>query len=479
LKRKFITNLALLLLLNLMVKPFWIFGIDRSVQNRVGAEEYGLYFSLLSFSLLINIFLDLGMSNFNNRSIARNPKIVTKYFSRIVPLKFALSFVYAIIVIIAGLAIGYNATEFNMLYVLIFNNFLLSFVLYIRSNISGMQFFRTDSFLSVLDRLFMIIICSLLLWGHITDEPFRISWFIYAQSISYLLTMIIALGIFLSKSGRIKLNFNLQYGLKILRQSYPYALLILLMSLFNRIDSVMIERMLPDGKEQAGIYAQAFRLLDSGAMFALLFAGLLLPMFSKMLKNKEAVAPLLKLSFSLLMIPAITFVIISAFYGEDLMSVLYKEHIEISSKIFIRLIFALLFISSSYIFGTLLTSNGSIRPLNILASVTVLLSIVLNLILIPRYKAEGAAYASIASQGFYAISQVLLSRRIFKFNTDYVFIFKMTALSVCLILSCIILQKSKVSWLICFLTLPVMSILYSWFLKILTPREIAEIVRAN
>jgi len=46
-KRKFITNLALVIFLNLLVKPFWIFGIDRTVQNVVGAESYGLYFSLL------------------------------------------------------------------------------------------------------------------------------------------------------------------------------------------------------------------------------------------------------------------------------------------------------------------------------------------------------------------------------------------------------------------------------------------------
>jgi O-antigen/teichoic acid export membrane protein len=102
LKRKFITNLALLLILNLLVKPFWMFGIDRTVQNTVGAEEYGLYFSLFSFSILLNIILDLGITNFNNRSIARNPGIVSEYFSKIVPLKFVLSFVYAFIVILAG-----------------------------------------------------------------------------------------------------------------------------------------------------------------------------------------------------------------------------------------------------------------------------------------------------------------------------------------------------------------------------------------
>jgi len=51
----------------------------------------------------------------------------------------------------------------------------------------------------------------------------------------------------------------------------PFALLVLLMSFYNRIDPVLIERLLPAplGEEQSGVYAQAFRLLDAGQKFLL------------------------------------------------------------------------------------------------------------------------------------------------------------------------------------------------------------------
>ena len=49
-QKKFVVNLALLLFLNLLVKPFYILGIDAEVQNQVGAEDYGMYFSIFSFS---------------------------------------------------------------------------------------------------------------------------------------------------------------------------------------------------------------------------------------------------------------------------------------------------------------------------------------------------------------------------------------------------------------------------------------------
>ena len=54
-QRKFLTNLGLMLFLNLLIKPVWIFAIDRNVQNVVGAMDYGFYFDLLNFSFLFNI----------------------------------------------------------------------------------------------------------------------------------------------------------------------------------------------------------------------------------------------------------------------------------------------------------------------------------------------------------------------------------------------------------------------------------------
>ena len=57
-QRQFFSNLILTLFLNLLIKPIAIFAIDATVQNRVGQEEYGLYFTLLNLTVIFNIFLD-------------------------------------------------------------------------------------------------------------------------------------------------------------------------------------------------------------------------------------------------------------------------------------------------------------------------------------------------------------------------------------------------------------------------------------
>lgn len=426
-KRKFVTNLILLLTLNLLIKPFWILGIDRNVQNLVGDESYGMYFALFNFSLLLNILLDVGITNFNNKNIAQHNFLLKKHLSNIVGLKFMLAIVYAIFSLAVATIIGYDKFQIHLLFFLIFNQFLISFTLYLRSNISGLHLFRTDSILSVLDRSLMIIICSVLLFSDFFKSHFTIEWFVYAQTVAYILTSLITLIIVLKKSGKIKIRFNPKFFVAFLRKSYPYALLILLMSFYNRIDGVMLERLLPEpfGKQQAGIYAQAFRLLDAVSMFGVLVAGLLLPIFAKMIKQREPLAPMIKLSFTFLYVTAIIVAVSSVSYNFEIMDVLYHSNTEHSSEILGILMTGFIGIATTYVFGTLLTANGSMKQLNIMAFIGMAISVSLNLILIPRYQAFGSAYASLFTQIVTASAQVILATIVFKLKPDYLFIAKL------------------------------------------------------
>jgi O-antigen/teichoic acid export membrane protein len=396
-----------------LVKPFWVFGIDRTVQNVVGAEQYGFYFALFNFSLILNILLDLGITNYNNRNISQNESGLTLNFSNIFTLRLILGVFYFVVSMAVAWLCNYSSHQLAMLMFLTFNQFLLALILYLRSNLAGLQLFKTDSIMSVLDRVVMIVICSLLLWGNITSQPFRIEWFVYAQTGAYLLTAAVAFVLVFIHAPTFRPTFNLQFSLEVLRKSFPFALLTLLMSLYNRIDSVMLERLLPDGKVQAGIYAQAFRISDACCMFALLFANLLLPMFSRMIKQRENVAGLLKLSTVAMAVPVVAGAAMCVFYRQPVMELLYSNHAAESAPIFALLISGFVAISMVYIYGTLLTANGSLCQLNIVAFCGMVFNIAMNFVLIPRYGALGAAIVSLATQSLTAFAQIAIAFFIF------------------------------------------------------------------
>lgn len=476
-KRKFVTNLILLLSLNLLIKPFWILGIDRTVQNMVGDESYGMYFALFNFSLLLNILLDVGITNFNNKNIAQHNFLLKKHLSNIVGLKFMLAIVYAVFSIIVATIIGWGKVQMHLLFFLIFNQFLISFTLYLRSNISGLHLFRTDSILSVLDRSLMIAICSVLLFSGYFRSLFTIEWFVYAQTVAYLLTAIITFIIVLKKSGKISIRFNPKFFTVFLRKSYPYALLILLMSFYNRIDGVMLERLLPEplGQQQAGIYAQAFRLLDAVSMFGVMVAGLLLPIFAKMIKQREPVEQMIKLSFTFLFITAVVVAVSSIFYDREIMEVLYHSNTEHSSELLGILMTGFIGIATTYVFGTLLTANGSMKQLNWMAFTGMLINVSLNLYLIPRYQAFGSAYASLITQIITAIAQVILVTMVFKLKPNYLFLIKLLAFASVTVVFAIVSQYFA-NWFAGYLFLIVASVLSAFLLRLFNIGDVFKLI---
>lgn len=411
-----------MLFMNLFIKSIYILGFDRAVQNEVGAASYGIYFAIFNFSFILTIILDFGITNFNNKNIAQNNHLLTKHFSGLFTLKIILAVIYILVVTTIGLLIGYDTRLMKLLLVQGFNMFLLFFINYLRSNLGGLHLFKTDAIVSVLDRSILIILCTIMIKTGVLKNPDGngIMYFVYAQTISYFITAVTAFIIILRKTHTFKITFNWPFSLMILKKSLPYATLILLMS-FSRIDTVMIERMLPIGigDVQSGIYAQPFRLLDATSMIGFLVAGMLLPVFSRMLKYKESVEPLIKLISRLLLVPSIVIGVGCAFYNIELMGMLYHEHIEESAKIFSLLMLSFIGVAVNYIFGTLLTANGSMKQLNYMYALSMIFYILSDYVLIKKYGAYGAAITCMCNQFLTSIIQVIIAQNIFKFKINY------------------------------------------------------------
>ncbi len=469
-KRKFITNLGFLLFLNLLVKPFWIFGIDRTVQNIVAPGEYGFYFTVLNFTFLFNILLDFGITNFNNKNIAQNNHLLNKHFSGITLLRFLLAAVYFIIIFTVALIIGYDGRHLYFLAFLALNQFLVSFIQYLRSNISGLLLFRIDSAISVLDRLLMILFCSILIWGHITTKSFHIIWFVYAQTLSYLLTAFVATLIVIRKAAFRRLQWNTPFFIMIIKQSFPFALLVLLMSFYNRIDSVMLERLLPKGigTAQVDIYAKAYRLLDAVNMIAFLFAGLLMPIFARLIKDKSPVEGMVKLSFTIIFTISMIVATCTSFFSSQIMDLLYIGQIQESQKVFVYLIIGFIPISTTYIFGTLLTANGSLKALNLMALTGMILNISLNFILIPHFLAMGSAFASLITQFITSAIQVIIAQKLFRFNINWKYLTTILAFALGVVFFSFLASRATFDWRIAFIAAAATSLIWAFVLRLLS-----------
>ncbi len=429
-RRLFVRNLLLLQGLNLIIKPVWLLLIDREVQNMLGESVYGEYYIVLNLSLISNIILDLGIQNFNNATVASDNSFFKTNFRNILLAKMLLSIVY---LVVAG-GIGYaSGMESKLLLMLLVNQVIISFILYLRSNINGLHYYTLDSLLSVSDKFFGIVLCLCFFF----TSRISIFYFALAQLLASGLSLLIAFYLnlryfnLLPASGRVSGSI-----ISILRKSLPYALLFALMGLYTKGDVLMMEWLLPDAELHCGLYAQSVRLLDASNMFAMLFAGLLLPMFARQISKGEDIRPLANMASKLLILVSLTVASAAFLFGKSLMDILYnfdnEGQLEASTRVFGNIMLCFVPMSLIYVFSTLLTAKGDIRHMNVFAVIALAVNFLFNIYLIPEYQAFGASVSSLITQCVFSLLCIGRCFRLFRFSLEWITIGRCMIFVICL-----------------------------------------------
>lgn len=447
------------------------------MQNEVGHDQYGIFFSLFNFCYLFQIVTDLGLSNYNNTLVAKESTSVKENLSKILGLKLVLSAAFIFIIFLSAIIIDYPESYYHLLYVITANQILVSFIIFLRTNLSGLGHYKLDSILSALDKLILILILGFLLWIYkSSDHQFTITWFVYAQLVSFILTLIVVAG-FVSRKVTLD-SFLPAIDFSLLKKSLPFALIILTMTAHSRIDGVMLERLLDDNGHEAGIYAASYRFLDVLNIVGFLFAGLLLPIFSRLLGAKDNFIPTLKLSAQLLIAIAISVAIYFTFFGEGMLTTLYPDFANnYYADILTILSWGFLWVATTHIFGTLLTANESLNKMNVLFIGGLILNVTLNWIYIPNHKALAAAYITFITEGVVAVGLVFLVINELKIKIDLIPMFKLLAFGIIMVGLYYLLSASlDLSWILALFIGGIVSFVVSLLLNIIDIREIKEVL---
>lgn len=476
-KNRFISHLLFLIGINLLIKPIYILGIDTNIQNTVGPNEYGLYLALFNFTFLLQIFSDLGIQNYNSRTIAQNPNQLKILLPKLLGTKLLLGFLFFGLLLLFSWIFGYTKYLSNILGIIAVNQFILSFILYLRTNVAAVGKFRVDAILSSIDKFLLIFICAYFLFYNTPENGFSIYHFVLAQTASLTISLIICLIVNAEIAGFLKLAFSFSDTKKILRDSIPFASIIIMMTAYTRLDAFMLERMLHDQALEAGIYASGFRIYDASNMFGFLFANLLLPLFATMIGKKEPLIPLIKMSLGLILFGSITLVSAIFFLRVDIMSFFYPAYANAYyGQILVILMLSFIPVCGSYIYGTLLTANGSVKRLNQIVALGVIINICLNLVLIPTYKALGAAIATLVTQILVFILQWISSNQILKTNLPLKFYSQILLFTIFAFGINFLLRNSlSHSWFIIFIISIILNAIIAFPLKLIRVRDISQL----
>lgn len=408
-KPSFFKGLSWLLILNLLVKPVWIFLIDRQVQLSVGNDAYGSYFALLNLSYILLFLADAGLSNMLNQRVASGQSMDTGQLFR---LKLLLLLLYALACLVTGWIVGIDRWDL-LLYITAIQCLTTLFV-FVRSLISAHQFFTTDAVFSVIDKTAMILICGSLIYtswfGHL-----NLLLFLKIQVLCTALSIAAGFGFIFRK--KLFHSGTRETPTRLVIFMLPFAVSILLMTIHYRLDGFLLERLV--SALEAGIYALAFRLLDAGNMVGFLAASLLVPFIARHYTDNPLIERTVLYTRHGLVLLSMAVVSFALVFAPWIQQVLYHTRIPYHSTI-IRLCLATLpayFLT--HVYGSMLTATRRFRPFLVIMAVSVVINLVLNLILIPRLGAKGSCISALVSQYACAGGLFLAANRSFRIAPGY------------------------------------------------------------
>jgi O-antigen/teichoic acid export membrane protein len=409
LQKSFFRSLLLLVLVNLVVKPVWIFAIDRSVQNITGFAEYGHYFSLLNLCIVLNVLLDLGISAYFNREVAARQAEGVILFSHALQGKLLLSLLFTGIVLAVAWMTGIR--DWQLLTLLVCLQVGSSLLLFIRAYLTAKQLYKQDAFISVTDKFFVIATVGALIAFPSYTGGVTITRFALLQIVGITVAILIGLFFLFSRVPGFRFHPFRPWKRELFLSSLPFALNVFLMTVMYRADGFLLERLHPGGATEAGIYAAGYRLLDAFNMVGYLMAGFLLPFIARHWPNLHHFAPVLLACRHLLVLGSFWVASFALAAPEYLARLLYHRDEPYTVFVISMVLQALPALSMVHIYGTTLTATRNIRTFLWISLVFTLLNLFLNLVFIPVYGAIACALVAVGTQVAYALAVMYYARQ--------------------------------------------------------------------
>ena len=386
----------------------------------LGPAQYGILSYSLAYVFLFSALAKLGLDSIVVKALVKHESERDSILGTSFVLKF-FSSILSIVILLCTSSLLHDNEEKKLILILSLALLFLSF--------SVVDFFfqsKVLSRLSVYASIFSITLSIILKLLLIIYKASLIS-FAFAFLFEAILLSIGYLGFYMIHGLSFKnWQFNRDWALKLLKDSYPLMLAGIFIVIYMKIDQIMIKSILDSS--EVGKYAAAVTLSEGWYFFPMIIVTSLFPAIINAKESNKGLyytrlSSLYRFMFWLALIIAIPITLFADWIINTCYGVNYLEAAQILKIHIWAGIFVFLGVSSSrwlivedlQIFSIINTAIGAV------------LNIILNYILIHKYGIVGAAWATLVSYFFSGYFSYLFFKRTrpnFVFVNKSIFLFK-------------------------------------------------------
>lgn len=381
----------------------------------LGASNIGIYTFAVSLTTIFSIFVDFGLSNVLIREAAKFKEKANSYLNNIITIKLLFSLITYIIVAITINLLNKGSQTLIMVYLagiaMVLDSFTLSFWAIFRAY----QNLRYEAISIVINQLLILIIG---LAGVLLKFPLYILIIalITGSTFSFFYSLVL---IKLKLKFKFKMQFNKPILKLLLAIAVPFALAGIFTRIYGYIDQVLLSVLV--GDKYLGWYSIGYKMTYALQFVPAAFAAAVYPAMSHAYVNdRERLKFIFEKAMFLLIITSIPIAVGIATIADKVILLLYTSQYQPSILALQIMIFGIIALFLNYPVGSLLNACDRQTTNTANMGIIMILNVILNLILIPRYQQVGASIAALVTLFLLFILNLIWVSKIIKY--DYKFL---------------------------------------------------------
>ncbi len=406
-----LTNSALLLMSRVLLKGISFVVVVMTIRY-LGVARFGLVSYALAVSGVFSIVLDLGVTQFTIREIAKEAAVQSEILSAALWMKIAAASLAAVASLTGALVWGSTGNGGAVVWILVAATAVRSIGQVPYSAFAGKQRMGFIAAADVVQILALIVGVTLTIAmnGGVLGIAFSYSG-------SFAATMLFSFLMVPRVMPISRAAPTVSLVLHILKRSYPLALMAMSVEIYSKIDTIMLKLLVDD--VAVGYYASAYRFVATSLVFSGAYISALFPFLSNwLIRSVRRFRKYATASFRGLLYTGLGLSLFLSTIAPEILGFLYGEEFVIAAQTLRVLSWATTAMFLGGLTSTLMIVLGSQLLNFVFIACTILVNLLLDLVLIPRMHHTGAALATLLAEGFYLVLSLgyLLRRKVLVLN---------------------------------------------------------------
>ncbi|MDD4606790.1 MAG: flippase [Patescibacteria group bacterium] len=360
----------------------------------LGAGDVGKYVFALSFTTIFSVFVDVGLNSVLTREVAKQKDKSNVFLKNVFTFKLIASvLIYGAIVLVINL-LGYQTITKQLVYlaglVMILDSFTLSFYAIFR----GHQNLKYEGIGTIIYQIIVMTGGGIAIFLKLPLHVF-ISVLILASLFNFSFSLIL-----LYKKLNIQLGWQIDKPILkfLLTITIPFAIAGIFIKVYSYMDQVLLSKLA--GDTALGFYSVGYKLTFALQFIPAAFGASIFPALAEFyVQAREKLSQTFEKAISYLSVLAFPISVGGFILADKIILEIYGPEYQASILVLQILICAMFFIFINYPLGSILNACDRQKNNTINIGITMVVNIILNLILIPRYTYLGASIAALISHG--------------------------------------------------------------------------------